>query len=88
MARLHVEVVHALAGNQEIVILQLPEGTTAGQAAAASGLPIAGLRLGIGGKEIPADRPLRDGDRVEILRALAMDPKDARRRRARIARHR
>jgi uncharacterized protein len=87
VARLHIEVVHALAGKQEIVILRLAEGTTAGQAVEASGLPTAG-RIGIGGREITADRLLRDGDRVEILRPLAADPKEARRKRARSARQR
>jgi putative ubiquitin-RnfH superfamily antitoxin RatB of RatAB toxin-antitoxin module len=87
MAKLRIEVVHALAGRQAVVELQLPAGTTAGQAAEASGLA-AVQRIGIGGKEVPADRLLRDGDRVELLRPLAADPKEARRRRARIAKRR
>ena len=82
MARLHVEVVYALAGRQEVVALQLPEGANAGQAATASGLGDAGLRMGIGGKEVPPSEPLREGDRVELLRPLAQDPGEARRRRA------
>ena len=76
-----MEVVYALAGRQEVVALQLSEGASAGQAAQASGLGGTGMRLGIGGKEVPADQPLRDGDRVEILRPLALDPREARRRR-------
>jgi len=82
-ARLRVEVVYALAGKQEIVALQLPEGSSAGDAAAASGLAAKGGRLGIGGREVGPRRILRDGDRVEILRPLAVDPREARRRRAR-----
>ncbi|MGO4781918.1 RnfH family protein, partial [Lysobacter sp. 2RAB21] len=34
------------------------------------------------GVKAAADTRLRDGDRVELLRALQIDPKDARRRRA------
>ncbi|HUK05432.1 MAG TPA: RnfH family protein [Burkholderiales bacterium] len=83
MARLRVEVVYALAGRQDIVRLALEEGATAGDAARLSGLPAGGLRLGIGGKPVPAGRVLRDGDRVELLRPLAADPGEARRRRAR-----
>jgi putative ubiquitin-RnfH superfamily antitoxin RatB of RatAB toxin-antitoxin module len=82
MARLRVEVVYALAGRQEVVSLQLPDGASAGQAAEASGLGDAGLRLGIGGKEVLPSRALREGDRVEFLRPLALDPGEARRRRA------
>jgi len=86
VAKLRIEVVHALADRQVVVALRLPEGATAGQAAAASGLAAAGVNLGIGGKTVPPGRPLHDGDRVELLRPLAADPKEARRRRARAAR--
>jgi len=82
-AKLRVEVVYALAAEQRIVVLQLPAGANAGDAAAASGLPAGGLRLGIGGREVRAGQLLHDGDRVEILRPLALDPKEARRQRAR-----
>ena len=39
-------------------------------------------KLGIYGKVVAADAPLADGDRVEVYRPLAQDPKEARRRRA------
>jgi putative ubiquitin-RnfH superfamily antitoxin RatB of RatAB toxin-antitoxin module len=87
MAKLRIEVAYALADRQAVVELQLPAGTTAGQAAEASGLA-AVQHIGIGGKEVPADRLLQDGDRVELLRPLAADPKEARRRRARVAKRR
>jgi uncharacterized protein len=83
MARLRIEVVHALAHRQEVVPLRLGEGATVGQAVAACGLAAAGLRFGIGGREVRLDQVLRDGDRVELLRPLALDPKEARRLRAR-----
>jgi uncharacterized protein len=82
-ARLRVEVVLALAGRQEIVRLQLAEGATAGDAVRESGLAAAGLSIGIGGKRVSAGKVLQDGDRVELLRPLAADPNEARRKRAR-----
>ena len=88
MARLRVEVVHPLVGEQRIVRLELEEGATAGEAAAASGLPRQGLSLGIGGKQVEPGARLHDGDRVELLRPLAADPKEARRLRAKRARRR
>ena len=87
-AKLRVEVVYALAGRQDVVTSRVPEGTTAGEAVQASGLAADGLRIGIGGKEVSAARILRDGDRVELLRPLAADPKEVRRARARRRRSR
>lgn len=40
-------------------------------------------RLGIFARKAAFSTPLRDGDRVEIYRDLKMDPKEARRKRAR-----
>ena len=85
MASVRVEVVHALADRQVVIPMQLPHNTTAGQAVAMSGLvAAAGQPIGIGGKPVPASRVLRDGDRVELLRPLALDPREARRLRARV----
>ena len=92
MARLRVEVVYALAEVQEVVSLELAEGSSALAAVAASGLAkrhglsAGSWTLGIGGRRVAPGHGLRDGDRVEILRPLALDPKEARRRRARKAR--
>ncbi len=80
---MRIEVVHALAGEQRVVVLHLAPGASAGEAVAASGLASGSPRLGIGGREVSVGEPLRDGDRVEILRPLALDPKEARRLRAR-----
>jgi putative ubiquitin-RnfH superfamily antitoxin RatB of RatAB toxin-antitoxin module len=38
--------------------------------------------IGIFGKHVARDAPLRDGDRVELYRPLQCDPKTARRKRA------
>ena len=88
IARIGVVVVYALPDRQERVALRLAVGASAGDAVAASGLAgkyglaIAEMKLGLGGQSIPPARRLEDGDRVELLRPLAEDPKDARRRRA------
>jgi putative ubiquitin-RnfH superfamily antitoxin RatB of RatAB toxin-antitoxin module len=87
MASLRVEVVYALAGETDAVTVRLPSGATVADALRASGLiekhrGIADARIGIYGKVVAADTPLADGDRVEIYRPLALDPKEARRRRA------
>jgi uncharacterized protein len=87
-----VEVVYATARRQERVAVELAPGASAAEAAERSGLParhpeLAGgaLRLGLGGREIPSQHPLGEGDRIEILRPLAADPRQARRLRARRA---
>ena len=92
MARLRVEVVYALADVQDIVFLDLQEGATAREAVAASGIATRrrladpDLALGNFGRRIAPAHVLRDGDRIEILRPLAVDPKDVRRQRATRAR--
>lgn len=90
MNAITVEVVYALPSRQEIARLNLPAGTSAIAAVRASGLAerhpeidLAGARLGVFGKRVAPDTPLSDGDRVEIYRPLAADPRLA--RRARVA---
>ena len=79
-----VEVVLALPGRQTLRRIELPAGSTAADAVAASGLAEAAQtgRIGIFGKVVSAGTIVRDGDRVEIYRPLAADPKDLRRARA------
>lgn len=60
--------------------LDLPAGATVRDALAASGLEA--HAFGVFGKRVELDHRLKDGDRVEIYRPLAMDPKEARRQRA------
>ena len=86
---MRVEVAYALEDVQDIIVLELAEGAVARQAIDASGLleryglTVAKLQLGICGKTVASESLLHEGDRVEILRPLAIDPKEARRRRAR-----
>ncbi|HWI83174.1 RnfH family protein [Ramlibacter sp.] len=70
--------------------LDLPAGATVRQAIEASGLAQArpafdwgAAGAGIWGRRADADQRLRDGDRVEVYRPLAVDPKVARRERFR-----
>lgn len=83
MAKLKVELVHALPGRQQVVTLELEEGASALDAVRASGIGAPYAGLAIYGQKIEPGTKLRDGDRVELLRPLAADPNEARRRRAR-----
>ena len=84
-----IEVVYALPEKQVVRQMNLPEGTTAEQAVKLSGIlrqfPEIDLlqnKLGIYGKLVEPTAVLRNRDRVEIYRALKVDPKENRRRRA------
>ena len=80
---LRIEVVRAWPRRFERVALELPEGATLGDALAASGLPLDGVAgYALHGERAGPEAPLHDGDRVELLRPLLVDPKEARRRRA------
>lgn len=68
--------------------LELPYGATVAQALVASGLYEAfaelqaeRLMLGIWGRKTSLDHRLHDQDRIEVYRALRVDPKIARRER-------
>lgn len=87
---IEVDVVYARAHEQTVVRLEVPAGTTAGEAVTLSGLVerfpeigAAPLRLGVYGRGVDAAAVLGPGDRVEIYRPLIADPKLARRERAR-----
>jgi putative ubiquitin-RnfH superfamily antitoxin RatB of RatAB toxin-antitoxin module len=86
---MNVTVVWATSSLQDIVEVDLPVGATTADAAARSGLvaryglDMAGLAYAIFGKRARADAALSPGDRVELTRPLAADPKVARARRAR-----
>ena len=81
---MRIEVVYAEPRQAQAVRLQLPAGATLRAAIAASGFALKEKNhaFGIFGRRAALDQPLADGDRVEIYRALAIDPKEARRRRA------
>lgn len=92
---LEVEVVYARPERQSLIALQVPEGCTAAEAVARSGLlqqcPELALELpplAIFGRLVAADAVLRAGDRVELLRPLQLDPKERRRAQVRAVRAR
>ena len=82
---MQVEVVLALPRRVQHVVVNLPAGATLRDAVMAAGfdLRIQDHTYGIFGKRVALDQPLAEGDRVEIYRPLAIDPKEARRLRAR-----
>jgi putative ubiquitin-RnfH superfamily antitoxin RatB of RatAB toxin-antitoxin module len=91
-AMLRIEVVHALPARCWSVRLELPAGATVAEALDAAametkvpGLVVDATRLAVFGRAVTPSSPLHDGDRVEILRPLLADPKQARRQRARTA---
>jgi putative ubiquitin-RnfH superfamily antitoxin RatB of RatAB toxin-antitoxin module len=74
----------------DLVELSLAAGACVIDALRASGLlerhpaiQLGGQKIGVWGKAAALDTPLRDGDRVELYRALQVDPKEARRLRYR-----
>lgn len=79
-----VEVVMAWPRRFEAVTLALPAGSTITDAVMAASLPGTESATGyaVHGVARQASTRLYDGDRVELLRPLEMDPKQARRRRA------
>ncbi|HEV2606841.1 MAG TPA: RnfH family protein [Xanthomonadaceae bacterium] len=86
---IRVEVVYALPDRAWSIELELPAGAIASEAVLRSGFAMqvpnfdaAGLSYAIFGKTITATTVLRDGDRLELLRPLVADPKQARRLRA------
>ena len=93
-ATLRVVLAAALVpGQVELTTLDLPGGTDVGGALHASGLrqrlpesAWPALQIGIWGQACTPATLLRDGDRIELYRALLVDPKEARRLRYRRAR--
>lgn len=81
-----VEVVYCpQPGRCDRVSLHMKDGASVADAVRASGLCArhaldeATLRVGVWGRLQPPDAQLRDRDRVELYRALQVDPKEARR---------
>lgn len=84
---LKVELVFATPEEQQLISLTLPAGSTVNEAIQASRIDeqfplqdLSGLEVGIWGRVVTRDQRLKAGDRVEIYRPLAMDPREARRR--------
>lgn len=86
--QIEVTVVYALPDTQAMVRVEIARDATVLAALAASGLLDKFPEIGntpacaIFGEAAELSRTLRDGDRVEILRPLLIDPKEGRRRAA------
>lgn len=90
MEKRRVEVVFAHPRRPQRTSLSLRAGATAWDAVMLSGLAERGaaldpavVGLAIAGKSVPFDRVLANGERIEVLRPLAVAPIDARRHRVR-----
>jgi len=90
---LRIRVVYALPDQQPSVDLQVPPGTSLSEAVNLSGLltkfpetMARPLSCAIFGRAVPLTYELRDGDRIEILRSLLIDPKQSRREAAKRSR--
>ena len=86
-SRIRVEVVFALPTRQHLQSLDLPAGSTTALAIRQSSLHDAfpetefdTLEIAVWGQVVDPSHVLADGDRVEVLRPLEIDPRDARRR--------
>ncbi|GMV31554.1 MAG: hypothetical protein AMXMBFR59_36790 [Rhodanobacteraceae bacterium] len=87
--RIRAEVAYVEPGRQFLQVLSLPAGATVGDALAASdlqqnfpALDVSSARVGVFSRPATRDTLLRDGDRVEVYRALIANPKEVRRQRA------
>jgi putative ubiquitin-RnfH superfamily antitoxin RatB of RatAB toxin-antitoxin module len=86
-ALIAVEVVYSPAPREvEVYALTLPAGSAVDAALKASGLwqrhpqlDMSALSFSVWGRSMPLDHVLRERDRVEVCRALTVDPKEARR---------
>lgn len=88
-AGMRIEVVYSPAARRvDIACVELPDGATLESALRSTGwwpdgvLP-PGLKFGVWGQARAPEQVLREGDRVEVYRGLQIDPKEARRSRAR-----
>lgn len=84
-----VEVVYALSEEQTLLRLRVEAGASIEQTIRASGvlerhpeIELSEARVGVFGRLCTLNEPVGDGDRIEIHRPLACDPKLARRERA------
>jgi putative ubiquitin-RnfH superfamily antitoxin RatB of RatAB toxin-antitoxin module len=93
-AELVVTVVYCAPAVEDVVEVRLAPGATVRDAIDASGLLERRRELGampdvgIWGRPCSLQEEVRDADRVEVYRTLTVDPKEARRIRARIRRQR
>jgi putative ubiquitin-RnfH superfamily antitoxin RatB of RatAB toxin-antitoxin module len=79
---MRIEVALADGADYALRQVDVPAGVTARDALRACGAHPENMALGVFGRPVQADTPLRDGDRLEVYPPLRVDPKTARQRRA------
>lgn len=86
MKKIQVEVVYASLKQQKLIKLEVDENTSIETAIRLSGIlnlfpeiDLTKQKVGIFSKPKSLEDPLKAGDRVEIYRPLLIDPKEARR---------
>lgn len=85
-----IEIAYAKPLEQVLLSLKVPQESDVKQAIVQSDIlnrfPEIDLekinKVGIFGKVVPLNQPLREGDRIEIYRPLIADPKEVRKQRA------
>jgi putative ubiquitin-RnfH superfamily antitoxin RatB of RatAB toxin-antitoxin module len=82
-----ITIVYALPTKQTVLTTEVPDGATVQQALDKSGIlarcpdiDLENQKVGIWGKVAALDAVLEDGARVEIYRAITVDPKTVKRR--------
>lgn len=85
-----IEVAYATPAQQDILTVEVEDGTTIETAILRSGIlerypaiDLARQKVGIFGKLRELSDKVREGDRIEIYRPLVIDPKEARRAKGR-----
>lgn len=83
---IQVEVAFGLPDRQSLIVVHCDSGASCDDAIDASGLagtypdaPIAELPIAIWGRPVDRGDRVKNGDRIELLRPLRIDPRDARR---------
>lgn len=91
---IRVEVVFGVPERQDLVTVEIAAHASCADAIARSGvvasfpdIDLASLPIAVWGRPASATDEVKEGDRVEILRPLAIDPRDARRRLAMAGRY-
>jgi putative ubiquitin-RnfH superfamily antitoxin RatB of RatAB toxin-antitoxin module len=94
-ARMRATVVYCTPQHQHVLAVEVPAGTTLREAVLASGLLelepgllLRPLDVGVFNRPRASDAEVRPGDRIEVYRPLAVDPKEGRRLRAEVKRRR
>jgi len=87
--KIKVEVAYADTKQQRILNIEVDEGSTIEKVIDSSGIleiftdiDLSKQKVGIFSQQKKLDDIVREGDRVEIYRPLTLDPKEARKRRA------